>query len=182
MLSVTALKMFWKVSWRYIYIYIMEVELKTEYYCLTCGRTVNLDLCTIPPLSLNFSVSTHNCIKNHLKIGQVYIERNLFDYAVSFTNRGMITSRGYAILQCCDVFLISVQSTLNKSLQKTTLNIKMSEFRKTSARCQADLQYIRKLLGVFIIIIIIIIITILISGFFLCNYRLETMVLISIQA
>ena len=103
----------------------MEAELKTEYYCLTCGRMINLDLCTIPPLSLNCSVSTHNCIKNHLKIGEVYIERNLIDYAVSFTNRGMITSRGYAILQCCDVFLISVQSSLNKSLQKTTLSIKM---------------------------------------------------------
>jgi len=49
---VTALKMLWKkVGERYI----MEVELKTENCCLTCGRTINLDLYTIPALSLNCS-------------------------------------------------------------------------------------------------------------------------------
>lgn len=47
----------------------MEVELKTENYCLTCGRKINLNLYTIPALSLNCSTSTHNCIINHLKIG-----------------------------------------------------------------------------------------------------------------
>ena len=141
----------------------MEVELKTEYYRLTCGRTINLDLCTIPPLSLNCSVSKHNRIKNHLKIGKVYIERNLFDYAVSFTNWGIITSRGCAILQCCDVFFISVQSSLNKPLQKTTQSIKMFEFRMTSARCQADLQYIRKLLRVLLLLLLLLLLLFRIS-------------------
>ena len=47
----------------------MEVELKTDNYCSTCGRTINLDLYTIPAVSLHCFASTHNCIINRLKIG-----------------------------------------------------------------------------------------------------------------